>query len=297
MVRTYGIDVAAFLEREDVRIVARSGAELRGHCPLHDDRHPSFSMNTRTAQFICFVCGGGNVITLVEQIHGLSRAQARDYLVAHHGASLGRRPEPDPENPFSPAARRRRGQVVTGRKPGSTVHAAMLRKRAVQEAALGQTRVDLRRWIEAEFSLGKRHANNLIRSMIEERRLSVFAGRVFGSEIDARDVRPSPPVLSYRKQIAHPAKRAREIAHPVERAHGLIAHPAPDTLAYMARLIHVRSLRESIESDRDGLRAGRFTSERDVRVICARNADRARDLERVLARHIDELRAQVPSHA
>jgi hypothetical protein len=306
MVRTYGIDVEAFFGSEDLFLVRRHARRPRYRCPFvhheHDHVDPGFVVDLWTGLWCCHKCPGdsagpltGNLITFVERRYDLDRAAARAYLMAHHGASFGRRVEPDPENPFSPAARRARGQVVSGKKPGSTRFALRIKERNVQQAALGQKRLKLRRWIESEFGVGKRYANHVIRTMLDEELLFEVDGDLYGAVDDARAAEGS---LSFLDEAnCPPSFPGQEIAHPVEHARGLIAHPALDILATMARLMHVRVIRETIESDRDGLRAGRFTSERDLRVVCLRNVDRARDLERVLAHHIDDLRAPVASHA
>lgn len=49
----------------------------RGHCPLHDDAHASFSVNRRGQYWHCFAgCGGGDVIVFWERYRGITRAQA-----------------------------------------------------------------------------------------------------------------------------------------------------------------------------------------------------------------------------
>ena len=40
-----------------VEKLARQGEQAIGLCPFHDDHNPSFSLNVRTGQWICFACG------------------------------------------------------------------------------------------------------------------------------------------------------------------------------------------------------------------------------------------------
>jgi hypothetical protein len=40
-----------------VEKLVRQGDQATGLCPFHDDHHPSFSLNLRTGQWICFACG------------------------------------------------------------------------------------------------------------------------------------------------------------------------------------------------------------------------------------------------
>lgn len=51
----------------------RHGRRLVGHCPFHDDEHPSLIVYPETESFYCFGCRtGGDVITFVRRIAGLS---------------------------------------------------------------------------------------------------------------------------------------------------------------------------------------------------------------------------------
>jgi hypothetical protein len=41
----------------------RTGSGYVGHCPFHDDRRPSFSINPKSNYWHCFAgCGGGSII-------------------------------------------------------------------------------------------------------------------------------------------------------------------------------------------------------------------------------------------
>jgi DNA primase len=58
-----------------------SGATLRGACPFHDDRHPSFTVYPTTGAFHCFGCGAhGDAITFLMSVEGLSFLQALGVL-------------------------------------------------------------------------------------------------------------------------------------------------------------------------------------------------------------------------
>ena len=46
------------------------GTEFVGLCPIHGDRHPSFSFNITTGLWICYTqCGGGNATQLLQKLH------------------------------------------------------------------------------------------------------------------------------------------------------------------------------------------------------------------------------------
>ncbi len=62
----------------------RSGKELIGCCPLHDDRHPSLMVNPEKDLWYCPPCGGGgDVFTFLQKVEGLAFPQA----LAHLGLS------------------------------------------------------------------------------------------------------------------------------------------------------------------------------------------------------------------
>jgi len=46
----------SLLERHVVKLRIR-GDEATGSCPLHEDKHPSFSANLSKGVFHCFSCG------------------------------------------------------------------------------------------------------------------------------------------------------------------------------------------------------------------------------------------------
>ena len=58
-----------------------TGPEFVGLCPLHEETHPSFFVNTQKNLFFCHGCGrGGDVIRLVELWRHLSFRDSVDYL-------------------------------------------------------------------------------------------------------------------------------------------------------------------------------------------------------------------------
>jgi hypothetical protein len=68
----------------------RSGKELRGLCPFHADKNPSFVVNPEKNRWYCFACAvGGDAIRFVEKFHGLSFKDALSLL----GLDGGRPPQ------------------------------------------------------------------------------------------------------------------------------------------------------------------------------------------------------------
>ena len=67
------VPIARVLELIQFQPVRRSGAELRGPCPIHRARSPrsrSFAANVAKNVFRCFHCGAaGNVLDLWAAVH------------------------------------------------------------------------------------------------------------------------------------------------------------------------------------------------------------------------------------
>lgn len=70
-----------------------SGSHLVGHCPFHEDEHPSFAVYPETRSFFCFGCrAAGDVIDFVRRAENLSFRDALERLT--NGTP------PQPSNPF-----------------------------------------------------------------------------------------------------------------------------------------------------------------------------------------------------
>ena len=90
-------DIEAVRERvriEDVvgeHVTLKSGGvgSLKGLCPFHDERTPSFHVRPQLGYWHCFGCGeGGDVITFIEKINHLGFAEAVEYLADRTGVQL-----------------------------------------------------------------------------------------------------------------------------------------------------------------------------------------------------------------
>jgi len=98
--------VAGLIKREDVdavreraRIEEIVGAHvtlktagvgsLKGLCPFHDERTPSFHVRPGVGRWHCFGCGeGGDVISFVQKIDGMGFTDAVEYLADRAGVQL-----------------------------------------------------------------------------------------------------------------------------------------------------------------------------------------------------------------
>ena len=90
-------DIALVRERspiEDVvgeRVALRSagGGNLKGLCPFHDEKSPSFNVTPARRLWHCFGCGlGGDAIAFVQRTDGLSFAEAVERLADRAGVQL-----------------------------------------------------------------------------------------------------------------------------------------------------------------------------------------------------------------
>ena len=63
----------------------KAGQTCVGHCPLHDDKSPSFHVYPNTNSWYCFGCKrGGDTIAFIRLRYGLSFRDAMHYLTHHH---------------------------------------------------------------------------------------------------------------------------------------------------------------------------------------------------------------------
>jgi DNA primase len=112
--------VAGLINDEDIQLVReraridevveqyvtlrRSGGTMKGLCPFHDEKTPSFHANPARGTFHCFGCGeGGDAIAFIQKIEGLSFVEAMERLAAKYGIQLryeegeSRGPRRDPQ--------------------------------------------------------------------------------------------------------------------------------------------------------------------------------------------------------
>ena len=90
-------DVALVRERspiadvvgEHLQLRSAGGGELKGLCPFHEERSPSFHVAPQRGFYHCFGCGeGGDVITFVTKMELLSFAEAIERLAQRAGIEL-----------------------------------------------------------------------------------------------------------------------------------------------------------------------------------------------------------------
>jgi DNA primase len=90
-------DIAAVRERSPIDEVVgeylqlrnAGGGSLKGLCPFHDEKTPSFNVTPSRGLYYCFACSeGGDVISFVQKVDSLSFAEAVERLAARASIEL-----------------------------------------------------------------------------------------------------------------------------------------------------------------------------------------------------------------
>lgn len=67
----------------------RTGRNLKGLCPFHSEKTPSFTVYPENQSFYCFGCGaGGDVVTFIRKIENLEYVEALRFLAQRAGMTL-----------------------------------------------------------------------------------------------------------------------------------------------------------------------------------------------------------------
>lgn len=67
----------------------RSGSRLKGLCPFHEERTPSFTLDPGRNLWHCFGCGeGGDIFTFLQRVEGLTFVEAVERLARRTGMRL-----------------------------------------------------------------------------------------------------------------------------------------------------------------------------------------------------------------
>src|ERR1700726_1918567 len=100
-------DVAGRIRQEDIALVRErspiadvvgeylqltnaGGGDLKGLCPFHDERTPSFNVTPGKELYHCFSCGeGGDVIKFIMKMESLQFGEAVERLDPLAGVELG----------------------------------------------------------------------------------------------------------------------------------------------------------------------------------------------------------------
>jgi DNA primase len=164
-----------------VTLRSAGGGSVKGLCPFHDEKSPSFNVNPARAFYHCFGCGeGGDVIAFVMKIDGLGFTEAVERLADKVGVTL-RREEGDAraERPRGP----QRSRLVEANRVAQDFYADTL---GTADAAAGRQFLAERGFDQAaaeQFGIGfaPRDGESLLRHLRQRKftdEESVAAGLV-----------------------------------------------------------------------------------------------------------------------
>ena len=81
--------VADVIMESGVLLKPAGGGRLKGLCPFHDEKSPSFNVNPALNMYHCFGCGqSGDVISFVRDHEHLSFVEAVEHLAGRYGVQL-----------------------------------------------------------------------------------------------------------------------------------------------------------------------------------------------------------------
>lgn len=88
------LDIVSVVQ-EYVPTLKKSGRNFFGLCPFHQEKTPSFSVNSELGLFKCFGCGeGGDVIKFIEKIEGIDFPHALEISAKRAGIELKKFSDP-----------------------------------------------------------------------------------------------------------------------------------------------------------------------------------------------------------
>ncbi|MCX5865608.1 MAG: DNA primase [Deltaproteobacteria bacterium] len=130
----------------------RAGTNLKGLCPFHSEKTPSFTVNPDRKTYHCFGCGeGGDAISFMMNFHRLSFAEALKELARKYQIAL-------PEKPLNPQelekAQKREALHVANEKAAELFHQLLLSDPSAQKAREYLTKRGIPEEIAKEFRLG-----------------------------------------------------------------------------------------------------------------------------------------------
>ena len=130
----------------------RAGTNLKGLCPFHSEKTPSFTVNPDRKTYHCFGCGeGGDVFSFMMNFHRLSFAEALKELARKYQIAL-------PEKPLNPheleKAQKREALQNANEKAAELFHQLLLSDPGAQKAREYLGKRGIPEEITKEFRLG-----------------------------------------------------------------------------------------------------------------------------------------------
>ena len=102
-------------------VLKRQGKILKGLCPFHNEKTPSFTVYPDTKSFYCFGCGaGGEVITFIRRIENLDYIEAVRFLADRAGMQM-------PEDGYDDSiAKHRQRLLAANREAARFFHSCLM---------------------------------------------------------------------------------------------------------------------------------------------------------------------------
>ncbi|MDO4258669.1 MAG: DNA primase [Actinomycetaceae bacterium] len=129
---------------EHVALRSAGVGSMKGLCPFHDERTPSFHIRPHLGLWHCFGCSeGGDVISFVQKIHHLSFTEAVEMLADRLGMTLHYEEGARPHRSEEPG---RRARLIDAHRAAEEFYSAQL---ASPEAEAGRAFLGARGFTEA----------------------------------------------------------------------------------------------------------------------------------------------------
>ncbi|MDG4475346.1 DNA primase [Thiovibrio frasassiensis] len=130
----------------------RAGTNLKGLCPFHSEKTPSFTVNPDRKTYHCFGCGeGGDVFSFMMNFHHLSFVEALKELARKYQIAL-------PEKPLNPQelekAQKREAMQAANEKAAELFHQLLLSDASAKKAREYLEQRGISEEISKEFRLG-----------------------------------------------------------------------------------------------------------------------------------------------
>lgn len=120
---------------EHVTLKPAGVGSMKGLCPFHDERSPSFHVRPQVGLWHCFGCGeGGDVISFLQKIDGLGFTDAVEHLAGRVGVQLRYEDGGGPARPGEEPGRRQR--LLEAHRAAAAYYAEQL---VTPAAAVGRT--------------------------------------------------------------------------------------------------------------------------------------------------------------
>ncbi|HQX88591.1 MAG TPA: DNA primase, partial [Ornithinibacter sp.] len=138
-------DIAAVKERTSIEDVIRDHVTLRpagvgslkGLCPFHDEKSPSFTVRPAVGSYHCFGCGeGGDVISFVQKVEHLTFTESIERLASKIGFELRYEEGGGPRD--GGVSLGKRSRLIEAHRVAQEFYAEVLQDRTTPEARPGR---------------------------------------------------------------------------------------------------------------------------------------------------------------